>query len=169
MAPSFLSFKELRRRSRASFRTDRSTENTDTSSNDDNQNTENTTPTTGSITPPSITPPSIAALSDPAHSFQTKDPSQLSLPLVPPRPPLQTTTNTNRFSVSGMTGLGSPTVVGRTKSLPVSQYAPRISNIVENSWVWFITPCFQSTGVGWRCSGHWRSGNLGQTMSTNAR
>ncbi|KAI1773761.1 putative peptidase family-domain-containing protein [Hypoxylon cercidicola] len=122
MAPSFLNFKELRRRSRASFRTDRST---DTSSNDDHHS-QHTTPTNGSITPPSLT-----AQSDPALHSQLKD--QAPTPPVPGnRPPPQP--NSNRYSVSGMTGLGSPLLNGKS-SLPVSQYAPRITNVTENTWV----------------------------------
>ncbi|KAI1848349.1 hypothetical protein JX266_005655 [Neoarthrinium moseri] len=125
MAPSFLNFKELRRRSRASFRTERS--NTDNSSNDD-QLSHGTAPTTGSITPPSL-----AAQSDPSLNLQVKD--QQNAPAVPQnRPPLQATTN-KRYSVSGMTGLGSPTVNGQNKNLAVSHYAPRITNVTENSWV----------------------------------
>ncbi|KAI4861480.1 putative peptidase family-domain-containing protein [Hypoxylon rubiginosum] len=122
MAPSFLNFKELRRRSRASFRTERST---DTSSNDDHHS-QNTTPTNGSITPPSLT-----AHSDPALNSQLKD--QAQAPPVPGnRPPPQP--NSYRYSVSGMTGLGSPVLNGKS-SLPVSQYAPRITNVAENTWV----------------------------------
>lgn len=124
MAPSFLNFKEFRRRSRASFRTDRST---DTSSNDDH--------TSNDLTPPSgaNTPPSITAHSDPALHMQVKDGS--SVPPVPPvpfasRPPLP---KNNRHSVSGMTGLGSPS--SSRIALPISQYAPRVTNVAENSWV----------------------------------
>ena len=121
MAPSFLNFKEFRRRSRASFRTDRST---DTSSNSDQQS-HGTSGTTGSITPPSVGAQSDSALNLPRDQA----------PPVPPRPPVQPFSN-NRYSVSGMTGLGSPILNGRT-SLPVSQYAPRISNLTENVWVRF--------------------------------
>ncbi|RYO79793.1 hypothetical protein DL764_009979 [Monosporascus ibericus] len=95
MAPSFLNFKELRRRSRASFRTDRST---DTSSNSDHHSQE-MDPTTGSITPPSL-----SIQSDPAINLHKDQPQA---PPVPPRPPVQPH-NSNRYSVSGMTGLGSP-------------------------------------------------------------
>ncbi|XDG04855.1 hypothetical protein ABKA04_004470 [Annulohypoxylon sp. FPYF3050] len=123
MAPSFLNFKDFRRRSRASIRTDRST---DTSSYDDHQS-QNTTPTNGSITPPSIT-----ANSDPALNAQIKD--QTQPPPVPAnRPPPQPNPN-SRYSVSGMAGLGSPALNGKS-SLPVSQYAPRITNLGENTWV----------------------------------
>ncbi|KAI1207413.1 putative peptidase family-domain-containing protein [Annulohypoxylon truncatum] len=123
MAPSFLNFKDFRRRSRASIRTDRST---DTSSYDDHHS-QNTTPTNGSITPPSIT-----ANSDPALNAQLKDQPQPP-PIPANRPPPQPNSN-NRYSVSGMAGLGSPALNGKS-SLPVSQYAPRITNLGENTWV----------------------------------
>ncbi|KAK8069309.1 peptidase family-domain-containing protein [Apiospora phragmitis] len=121
MAPSFLNFKELRRRSRASFRS-----NTDNSSNDENSNS--TTPTTGSITPPTL-----GTQSDPSLNLQVKDQPP---PVPQTRPSLASSgTNPNRYSVSGMAGLGSPVLNGKTKQIPVSQYAPRITNVSENSWV----------------------------------
>ncbi|CAJ2508565.1 Uu.00g135910.m01.CDS01 [Anthostomella pinea] len=125
--PSFLTnFKQLRRRSRASFRNDdRST--TDASSTEDRQS-QNTTPTTGSITPPSIT-----TQSDPAIN-NLKDLSSQSTASLPTRPPLQSYANSNRYSVSGMTGLGSPSLNGKS-TLPVSQYAPRLTNLIDGSWV----------------------------------
>lgn len=146
MPPSFLSFKDLRRRSRASFRTHSST---DTSS--DGIGSQVTTPSSGSVTPPSI-----AQSSDPALDLQLKDrngsntrlqrqpshqqihsqsPTQSqSLPQLnsQARPPLSS--SSNRYSVSGMSGLGAPSIYGR-QNLPVSQYSPRISNITENAWV----------------------------------
>lgn len=157
MPPSFLSFKDLRRRSRASFRTHSST---DTSS--DGVGSSTTTPsTTGSMTPPSI-----AQSSDPALDLQLKhqngsqtrlqrQSSQQQLHSQSPtrsfsqhnlnsqsqphpnanpqaRPPLSS--NSNRNSVSGMSGLGAPSLSGR-QNLPVSQYAPRLLNITDNAWV----------------------------------
>jgi len=134
MAPSFFSFKELRRRSRASFRTERST--TDSSS----EASHGTTPTSGSLTPPSIT-----ALSDPALNLQLKDDHHpqhhhlLSSPststLQRPAPQPCPGGNPNRHSVSGMAGLGAPVPHGRGPTLPVSQYSPRITNVADNSWV----------------------------------
>jgi hypothetical protein len=126
MAPKIFNFKELRRRSRASFRTEES-------SSEGSQGT----PTSGSLTPPSISPQS-----DPALDLLLKE------TLAPVRPSLQTVANgaskdstgsgssggSNRNSVSGMTGLGSPAVNGKS-ALPVSHYAPRISNVTENAWV----------------------------------
>ncbi|OIW26824.1 hypothetical protein CONLIGDRAFT_489852 [Coniochaeta ligniaria NRRL 30616] len=130
MAPSFLNFKELRRRSRASFRTDRSTDASSDGSH-------GTTPTSGSLTPPSI-----PNQSDLHLNLQVKDP--LDAPLPPPPIPLQSrpqlpssgSAASNRQSVSGMTGLGSPVLGGRGPSLPVSPFSPRITNISDNAWVY---------------------------------
>jgi hypothetical protein len=125
MAPSFLKFKELRRRSRASFRADQPSDQSHEQSTDaSNDESQGTTPTSGSITPPSI-----RGESDPALHLQLKGSNG-----VQPRPPLQAVSNTNRFSVSGMSGLGSP--VPAQSALPVSQYAPRIANVKENAWVY---------------------------------
>src|SRR5689334_21392338 len=123
MPPSFLNFKELRRRSRASFLTEKST---DTSS--DGSHSHGRTPTSGSLTPPSL------------HNRQSDSALHLHLqkdagaPLIPQRPALAPVGN-KRFSVSGMTGLGSPAMGPRVPSLPVSQYSPRVSNINDNTWV----------------------------------
>lgn len=130
MAPALFNLKELRRRSRASFRTERST---DTSSDGSTGNT----PTSGSLTPPSI-----AHQSDPALNLQLKE-----------SPPVRPALSTNRYSVSGMAGLGSP-VVGGKSSLPVSQYAPRIANVAENSWVSYTLarpPRLDSMARGGQC------------------
>lgn len=129
MAPAFLSLKDLRRRSRASFRTENST---DTSSDGAlSHDTHDTTPSSGSLTPPSM-----AHQSDPALNLQVKDGNasgQYPAP-APNRPMMMPGGNSSRYSVSGMSGLGSPAPNGRT-NLPVSQYAPRVQNIVENAWV----------------------------------
>ncbi|KAJ4291540.1 hypothetical protein N0V88_006137 [Collariella sp. IMI 366227] len=91
MAPSFLNFKELRRRSRASFRTERST--------DESSESSNTTPTSGSLTPPSI-----AAQSDPALNLQLKDqlPNLPTVVVSRPQPHPYPNGGSNRYSVSGM-------------------------------------------------------------------
>lgn len=119
MAPSILNFRALRRRSKASFKTDRS--NTDVSS--EASNTTTPTPTSGASTPPSI-----AQASDPALDLQLKDSNHPAARL-----PLPTVPNSHRNSVSGMAGLGSP--INGKSTLPVSPYAPRIANITENAWV----------------------------------
>ncbi|KAK2612120.1 hypothetical protein QQS21_001850 [Conoideocrella luteorostrata] len=125
MAPTFL--KELRRRSKASFRTDNST---DVSS--DGTTSQGTSPSSGSVTPPSL-----GHRSDPALDLQIKPSNTLqksqTQPSSQPRPMVASTNNSGRRSVSGMSGLGAPPGSGRS-SVPLSQYAPRIHNISENSW-----------------------------------
>lgn len=121
MAPSFL--KDIRRRSKASFRTDRSTE----SSNGGSNGTAGSIPTTkssstlnsGGITPPTLTN------SNSASNLQSLNGG--TTPPIPARPQMS-----NRHSVSGMSGLGSPS---QKSSLPVSPYAPRILSISDNTWV----------------------------------
>jgi hypothetical protein len=70
-------------------------------------------------------------------NLQVKD--QLPTPpaTVIPRPQPHPYPNggSNRHSVSGMSGLGSPVPSGRGPSLPVSQYAPRVINVADGSWV----------------------------------
>lgn len=121
MAPTFL--KSLRRQSRASFRTEAST---DTSSDGAlSHDTPDTSPSSGSLTPPSMD-----QQSDPALHLQVKDGNATSQN----RPMLAPGGNSSRYSVSGMSGLGAPSSSGRS-SLPVSKYAPRVQNISENTWV----------------------------------
>ena len=127
MAPSFL--KDIRRRSRASFRTDRST---DSSNGSGFNSTNGSVPTTkssstlnstyGGTTPPALTN------SNSASNLQTL----ANLPPPPPARPTISTSSSNRYSVSGMSGLGSPS---QKSSLPTSPYAPRILSISENTWV----------------------------------
>lgn len=126
MAPSFLKFKELRRRSRASFRTEHSTD-----ASSDGAVSHGTTPSSGSLTPPSI-----AHQSDPALNLQIKHPSSSQKNGLPPVPRriLAPGLNTNRRSVSGMSGYGSPPMNGR-QSMPLSPYAPRVHNVSDNAWV----------------------------------
>ncbi|KAH6614746.1 putative peptidase family-domain-containing protein [Chaetomium sp. MPI-SDFR-AT-0129] len=126
MAPSIFKLKELRRRSKASFKTERSTDDSSEASN-------NTAPTSGSSTPPSI-----GAVSDPALDLQLKDQDHVYPQAAVPRPQSHVYPNggSNRYSVSGMIGLGSPVPGGRGPSLPVSQYSPRITNIADNSWAY---------------------------------
>lgn len=125
MAPTFL--KSLRRRSRASFRTDQST--TDDSS-EGGANSQGTGPSSGAQTPASI-----QHHSDPALDLQVKDPNASQTTLnggEARRPPLAATTN--RYSVSGMSGLGTPSIHGR--NLPVSKYAPRVHNAHDGLFVY---------------------------------
>lgn len=142
MAPSLLTFKSLRRRSKASFNTEKSsTDVNDTSSDGSNGQA----PTSGSLTPPSMTP-SVAGHSDTALNHQLSKErlrSESSTPPVPPIPqlrppaPRSIASGSNRYSVSGMTGLGSPPIGGRgpQPQLPVSPYAPQFENIRQGAWV----------------------------------
>lgn len=129
MAPSYLSIKSLRRRSKASFKTEKSDKSSDASPN--------RTPTSGSLTPPSAAP-SVNNQSDTAlHQQLQKSIDEAGVPPIPGmRPPLRAATNnSNRFSVGGMTGLGSPAARGPQPQLPVSPYAPQIENVRHGAWV----------------------------------
>ncbi|KAG6017773.1 hypothetical protein E4U54_003378 [Claviceps lovelessii] len=127
MAPSFL--KQLRRRSRASFRTDNSTD-----ASSDGTNSQSTSPSSGSLTPPSV-----GHRSDPALDLRIE--SSDSLQKGPKRtasrsrPPLSSVSSNSRHSVSGMSGLGAPPTNGQG-TISLSEYAPRIHNVSENSWVY---------------------------------
>lgn len=145
MAPSLLSIKSIRRRSKASFKTEKSSNDaTDASSDASNGRT----PTSGSLTPPSAAP-SVAGQSDIAlHQQLSKEklnePNNGAPPVPHLRPPLRSNTNgTSRHSVNGMTGLGTPALNGRgpQPQLPVSPYAPQIENIRHGAWVSFCGSC----------------------------
>ncbi len=126
MAPSFL--KDLRRRSKASFRTDRSTD--ESSSNDTNGSTPSTSTLNSAGDQGGTTPP--LTKSGSASNLQNGN--------MPPPVPLYRPTSqmpaSNRYStigsVSGMSGLGSP---AQNSSLPTSPYAPKILSIADNTWV----------------------------------
>ncbi|QUC18788.1 uncharacterized protein UV8b_03029 [Ustilaginoidea virens] len=125
MAPTFL--KELRRRSRASWRTDNSTD-----ASSDGTASQGTSPSSGSVTPPSV-----GHHSDPALPLQIKagkimqpHQAQTSQSLRP----TMSVGNSSRHSMFGMSGVGAHPAGGRN-NVTLSQYAPRIHNISENSWV----------------------------------
>lgn len=128
MAPSFLNLKELRRRSRvslrASFKPDRAADDSSEASN-------STTPTSGSSTPPSIgahSDPALDLLKDQLHPHHHGA-------TLRPQPHPYSNAASNRYSVSGMVGLGSPVPGGRGPALPVSQYSPQVTNVADSSWV----------------------------------
>ncbi|KAL2268120.1 hypothetical protein VTJ83DRAFT_2966 [Remersonia thermophila] len=120
MTPSLFNFKELRRRSRASFRS------TDTSSEADAGNT------TGSMTPPYGENPSDPALDARGQLPMRASPeaSPVVPPPIPPRPP-----PSNGASPRQSATAGSP-VPGRKPSPPLSMFAPRIANVADGSWVY---------------------------------
>ncbi|KAG9229746.1 zinc metallo protein-like proteinase [Amylocarpus encephaloides] len=130
MAPSFL--KEIRRRSKSSFRTDRSTDSSSGSgtTNDSSPATKSSSTLSsinGGTTPPS-TAPVLTSLTL-ASNIQKLNKTP---PLTPGRPTAPAAA-VNRQSVSGMSGLGSPSPMS---TLPCSPYAPRILSISDNTWVY---------------------------------
>jgi hypothetical protein len=126
MAPSFL--KDLRRRSRASFRTDKSTESSNGSSGmvPTTKSTSTLNSTYGSQTPPS------ALQSSSSSSNLYKD--QITPPPPVPVRPQISTSSSKRYS-TGMYGLGSPSSANGNATLPTSPYAPRTTSIHDGAWV----------------------------------
>jgi hypothetical protein len=126
MAPSFL--KDLRRRSRASFRTDKSTDSSNASNGTvpTTKSTSTLNSTYGSQTPPS------ALQSSSSSSNLFKDQTNQAPP-VPVRPQISTSSS-KRYS-TGMYGLGSPSSANGNPTLPTSPYAPRITSIHDGAWV----------------------------------
>ncbi|KAM3069934.1 hypothetical protein ACMFMG_004029 [Clarireedia jacksonii] len=129
MAPSFL--KDLKRRSKSSSTkaTDSSTgESKGSSGSNGTYNTEsngfNSSKSQTSLNS------SYSASTPPAMSNSMSS-SNLN-GIAPTRPPVSTT-NTHRYSVSGISGLGSPS---SKSALPVSPYSPRILSISDNTWVY---------------------------------
>ncbi|KAL2752195.1 hypothetical protein ACRALDRAFT_1066245 [Sodiomyces alcalophilus JCM 7366] len=132
MAPAFL--RELRRRSKASIRTQRSSDrvgeqySTDCSSNA----SQGTVPTTGSVTPPSNHG------SDTALDIHLKDANPQSAntaPILRPPPQPIANTNTNRNSVASLAGWSSHAGNGRA-SLVASPYAPRVINCADGTYAY---------------------------------
>ncbi|KAI1428958.1 metallopeptidase [Xylaria sp. FL1777] len=120
MAPRF-SLKQLRRHSHVSFL---GSQSTDTSSNDEPSNSSQELSSVGSITPPSL-----ADESDPA--LHTQVPAMT-------RPPLES--NSNRFSIAESVASEPRSTKDLQDQLqyhqPLSQYAPRVTNIRDKSTVY---------------------------------
>jgi hypothetical protein len=132
MAPSFL--KELRRRSRASFRTAGSTDSS-TRSNETVPTTKSSSTlnsTYGSQTPPSD-------LHNPSPSSTSQVQALLPPPAASQQPQLASSPSVKRFSVSGMSGSGSQGTAN--SAFPVSPFSPRITSINDGAWV--CKPCSQ--------------------------
>lgn len=127
MAPSFLA--DLRKRSKTSF--SRSTEASDASNgNKPNSRSRSHTPAlngNGASSPPLT---------------ESQSMNTINTPPVPPRPIMTSNSSRNRWSMSGLSGLGA---LSRTSSLPVSQYSPRILSITDNSWV--SSSCLSTPGM----------------------
>lgn len=128
MAPKF-NFKQIRRRSLASFRTSRST---DTSSNDEPSSSSQELSSVGSITPPSLAD----ELEPPLHA-------QI---LAVTSPPFES--NSSRLSIPESV-ISEPRSTEHLQAQsqdqqPLSQYAPRVTNIRDRSTVGhhaFLTTC----------------------------
>jgi hypothetical protein len=130
MAPSFLS--DLRRRSKASFRTEESVDAGQNGGPSNGLHSSSITPSSSTLNLAygSTTPPALASSSSTTNLQSING----ALP-APARPPAAPSV-TSRQSVSGMSGLGAP-----NSTLPTSQYAPRILSISDNSWVAIRAPC----------------------------
>ncbi|KAI3319904.1 putative peptidase family-domain-containing protein [Xylariaceae sp. AK1471] len=122
MAPRF-NLKQIRRRSLASFRTERTERSTDTSSNDDPSSNQEQS-SVGSITPPSL-----ANESDPALPAQ--------IPIETRRPPEP---NSNRYSVAESIASEAPPTKDQQgqshNQQPLSPYAPQVTNIRHGTTVY---------------------------------
>ncbi|KAL1844092.1 hypothetical protein VTJ49DRAFT_4944 [Mycothermus thermophilus] len=127
MAPSIFNFKELRRRSRASFRS------TDASSEASNT----TALSTGSMTPPSMESPSdpVLEVKDQPPISASPEASLAVPPPVPPRPHPPSNGASNRHSIASIAGVGSSSPGGKP-SPPLSMFSPRITNVADGSWVY---------------------------------
>ncbi|CAI7591895.1 unnamed protein product [Penicillium bialowiezense] len=116
-------FKQLRRRSKASFG-----KNPSHSVEEVSGKSSSTIDTSSSVTPPSSIKPTLSTPSLPA--LNESESAAASTTLAPLRPPLA---NSNRNSVIGSS---ASSVNGVYRSQPsVSPYAPRIVSVSDNSWV----------------------------------
>ncbi|MCJ1249415.1 hypothetical protein MMC30_006639 [Trapelia coarctata] len=121
-------FKELRRRSKASFKTEKSSNDSD-GSNGSGPKTKSSS-TLDSLFDASTSPSSLQpSLSNLVISKNGEN----SMP--PPSRPSASNNSSNSNKRYSMTGLSSPTNGSPTNKLPSSPYAPRVLSISENSWV----------------------------------
>lgn len=123
MAPSLFSLKGLRRRSKASFQTERST---DTSSEEVSVSN-GTTPTSGSSTPPSL-------------SHKSDDTLSTSIKDTIPGAQIQqrTLTHNVRKKRTSMMNMGPSSTNSSKTNLSLSPYTPRIANFIDGSWVGYM-------------------------------
>ena len=139
--PSFLSLKDLRRRSRASFgtsSTDRSSDSSNGTGNGTNESlpglksSSAATSSYGGNTPPALTiSHSASNLESLTNGIPIGIPDSIPNSTPPPNPNGRPTVS-KRLSVGGMSGLGS---LGPNSTLPGSLYSPRITSIAEGAWV----------------------------------
>ncbi len=120
MAPSFL--KDLKRRSKASFMTEKSTDSNASNITVPTSQSSSTVDSTNFFDTNKIPAPS-ALSSQPSSNNVGGNGHRM-------RPQMSNSASSNRSSVSGMAGLGSP-----QSHLPASQYAPRITSISDSAWV----------------------------------
>jgi len=135
--PAFL--RDLRRRSKSSFNRQKSdgTDSSTSNSNNDNGNGNNSVPSMPTTKSSSTLNSSYGGATPPMSNSQSSSNLQTLNGIAPPppipptRPPISSSLG-NRHSVSGMSGLGSPSL---KSSIPPSPYAPRILSIADNTWV----------------------------------
>ncbi|KAI9822167.1 MAG: hypothetical protein M1832_003170 [Thelocarpon impressellum] len=141
--PFFRELKDLRRRSRASFRTDQSSGESSNGNGNGNGigigispvdgNGHLSTPRTQSTSTLSSHYGSTLPAPLQSHFSSPNLHALAGKPAVPPRPNLTTPKATNRYSISGMT---SPSLNGSVRTIaPPSPYAPRVLSVSDNSWV----------------------------------
>ncbi|CRG85942.1 hypothetical protein PISL3812_02945 [Talaromyces islandicus] len=125
-------FRELRRRSKASFRTNTSG---DSKSNDDmtsGQSSSTLETAYSSSTPPSSLKPTLSTANLQTLS-ETASGSETLMQSPPPQRPVPITSQSNRNSCYA--GISSPTNSSIRSPAPTSPYAPRIISVSDNSWV----------------------------------
>jgi len=128
MAPSFL--KDFKRRSKSGAKTTDSSTGESTGSNASGGSAPRSNTFTSSKSQISLNS-SYGATTPPA---MTNSQSSSNLNGMGATRPIVSTTGSNRHSVSGMSGVGSPS---SKSALPVSPYSPRILSITDNTWVSF--------------------------------
>ncbi|TVY26453.1 putative zinc metalloproteinase [Lachnellula hyalina] len=136
--PAFL--RDLRRRSKSSFNRQKSdgTDSSTSNSNNGNGNGNNSVPSMPTTKSSSTLNSSYGGATPPMSNSQSSSNLQTLNGIAPPppipptRPPISSSSG-NRHSVSGMSGLGSPSL---KSSIPPSPYAPRILSIADNTWVY---------------------------------
>lgn len=132
--PAF--FDSIKRKSR-SFRTDRSTsareERSDSSTGGSHELNTDASTTTVNSSIGSTTPPLSSPTDQNSQNGQKEQKDQKNGGTRRPN----VYSNSSRFSVSGMSGLGSPVVTG--SSAKVSPYAPRVYNMKDGACVGYFT------------------------------
>ncbi|KAI9845443.1 MAG: hypothetical protein M1837_004921 [Sclerophora amabilis] len=121
--PFFKDLKDLRRRSKASIRTSKSS----SESTNGNLPTTKSSSTLGSLYA-STTPPSSIQPAQSSPSLVTPNGAQQPAQQRPPIAPLS-----NRYSITGLNSFSQSGTA--TPPVPVSPYSPKVLSVSENSWV----------------------------------